>query len=59
MFGVPFEHVPLLRKEDKPAQEARIDELLAAHNIDTIILARCAWRVPETVSLSGGCMHGE
>ena len=40
-FGIPFRSLPLDKANGgKPAQEAAIDQLLAEHDIDTIVLAR-------------------
>ena len=40
-FGIPFRCLPLDKAAGgKPAQEAAIDQLLAEHRIDTIVLAR-------------------
>ena len=38
-YGVPFHHIPV-SKENKADAEARQLELLAAHNIDLVVLAR-------------------
>jgi formyltetrahydrofolate deformylase len=38
-FGIPFHHVPVARGE-KPAAEARQLELLAAADVDVVVLAR-------------------
>ena len=38
-FGIPFHHFPIT-KENKATQEVAEQELLAAHKIDTIVLAR-------------------
>jgi formyltetrahydrofolate deformylase len=38
-FGVPFHHIPV-SKENKPQAEAQQIELLYAHNIDLVVLAR-------------------
>jgi formyltetrahydrofolate deformylase len=38
-FGVPFHHIPV-SKESKPQAEAQQIELLYAHNIDLVVLAR-------------------
>jgi len=38
-FGIPFHHVPVPRGE-KPAAEARLVELLAAADVDVVVLAR-------------------
>lgn len=39
MFGIPFYHLPI-SKETKLQQESQVRELLEAHNIDLIIMAR-------------------
>ena len=38
-FGLPYEHVPVARGE-KPVAEARLLELLAAADVDVVVLAR-------------------
>ncbi len=38
-FGIAFEHVPVTR-ETKPGAEARLVELIEAHGIDVVVLAR-------------------
>jgi formyltetrahydrofolate deformylase len=38
-YGVPFHHIPM-SKENKAEAEAQQLELLAAHNIDLVVLAR-------------------
>jgi formyltetrahydrofolate deformylase len=38
-FGVPFHYVPIVGG-DKPAQEARLVELLEAERVDLVVLAR-------------------
>lgn len=38
-YGIPFVHLPVT-PETKPAQEARLRELIAEHDIDFVVLAR-------------------
>lgn len=38
-YGVPFEHIPVT-PATKPQAEARLRELIAAHDIDFVVLAR-------------------
>lgn len=38
-YGVPFTHLPVTR-DTKPAQESRLLELVSAHGVDLVILAR-------------------
>jgi formyltetrahydrofolate deformylase len=38
-FGIPFHHVPIT-KDTKPQREREELELLAAHDVDTVVLAR-------------------
>ena len=39
MFGIPFYHLPI-SKETKLQQESQVRQLLGAHNIDLIVMAR-------------------
>ncbi|HAP75785.1 MAG TPA: formyltetrahydrofolate deformylase [Acidimicrobiaceae bacterium] len=43
-YGIPFLHLPITKAVDgptsKPAQEARIKELIAEHRVDLVVLAR-------------------
>lgn len=39
-FGVPYEYVPIEKEKGKEMQEARIEEVLAEHDVGCIVLAR-------------------